>query len=1186
MKNIYIVIALVISIISNAQTTENILENGNFHECNEAWELGGNFFWSYDCTGFYTQHNFSYGYMYNIQEDNAYDIISQELSFPNNITNVELDLYHKISTEEVNNNTAFDFLIIELISNSVTYLVDILSNEDYSSEYIHKTYDIPSNLFDNEIVEIAFTVNNDGLKPTRFRVDDISLFVTTNNGGGNNEPDLVVLNAAIDDNTVEVGDEINASCTIKNIGDDDCGNTRTYYVISTDQFYSSDDNLLEDENTNSLDPNETDNEDKDIIIPNLPTGVYYIIIIADAEYEEQESNEGNNVSFIPISVINPTQELGFFQVNINPAGAINDGAQWRLANSGNWQNSQDILELFPNTYEIEFKDILNWITPANQFVTVEENQTTSTSGFYEEESTISYGTITGLIYPEDAKNSGAKFKIGASGNWFNHNTTVTLEVGQHTVYFKEISNWITPSPVTVIVQENVNFDIIGNYIEENNTSFGTITGLIYPEDARNSGAKFKIGANGSWLSHNTTVTIEVGQYTVFFKNIPNYFTPNPSTIIIEENVNINILGNYEEESTSSYGIITGLIYPEEARNNGALFKIGSNGNWLNHDTEVSLEVGQYTVYFKNIPNYITPNPDTVIVQENVNLDILGNYTEENNTSFGTIKGRIFPSEVRNEGAEWKVGQNGIWRQHNDEIELATGEYSIYFKDVDGYTTPANQNITVSENQLTAVNGDYGQTVGSGWVTVNLTPNQANSSGARWRLDGGVWKNSGVTLANINYGNHTIDFKDVTGFETPNPINFELDEESEFFLGEYESIFISNFLFPSGGDSYVAGVKIRIACSFELIPSGTYFSLYYSTNGGNSWNQIDNVLGEYDNGITKVEYDWYSSNNLDSQNMKVRIITTTNNEVIEVESNNGAFEIHPSNKYGSQGFFDIGTSEMEWPFENSDWLWANGYMQGEGQHQCMEYYSQDWGKIFDPCDQIVKAPIAGKVIKIRNNLNPNCNGGTAVGTGSGNVVIIQSDIDKTFAVKILHLNDVFVNEGQNVSTNTEIGLVGSTGEASDGAHAHISLFKNIYVWNDYEINSEIIERRVIDFLREGFGYVNINSSSCNTIKNYHSAPFYFNNNSGFSENNNSTNTIVISDLNTSRYTLNVSLDNITPNISVYSSIGTKVWNENKAIMLEENNQSKKTIDLSGNQAGIYFIMIENNGNIETLKIIKN
>jgi hypothetical protein len=1126
MKNIYIVIALVISIISNAQTTENILENGNFHECNEAWELGGHFFWSYDCTGFYTQHNFSYGYMYNIQEDNAYDIISQELSFPNNITNVELDLYHKISTEEVNNNKAFDFLIIELISNSVTYLVDVLSNEDYSSEYIHKTYDIPSNLFDNEIVEIVFTVNNDGLKPTRFRVDDISLFVTTNNGGGNNEPDLVVLNAAIDDNTVEVDDEINASCTIKNIGDDDCGNTRTYYVISTDQFYSSDDNLLEDENTNSLDPNETDNENKDIIIPNLPTGVYYILIIADAEYEEQESNEGNNVSFIPISVINPTQELGFFQVNINPAGAINDGAQWRLANSGNWQNSQDILELFPNTYEIEFKDILNWITPANQFVTVEENQTTSTSGFYEEESTISYGTITGLIYPEDAKNSGAKFKIGASGNWFNHNTTVTLEVGQHTVYFKEISNWITPSPVTVIVQENVNFDIIGNYIEENNTSFGTITGLIYPEDARNSGAQFRIG---------------------------------------------------------------------------------SNGNWLNHDTEVSLEVGQYTVYFKNIPNYITPNPDTVIVQENVNLDILGNYTEENNTSFGTIKGRIFPSEVRNEGAEWKVGQNGIWRQHNDEIELATGEYSIYFKDVDGYTTPANQNITVSENQLTAVNADYGQTVGSGWVTVNLTPNQAINIGAKWSLNGGAWRNSGVTLPNINYGYHIIEFKDVTGYVTPNSINFELDVESEFFLGEYEEVIQDaaiNVIYPRGegfyngvtqyfDDAYVAGIKIRILASLENIPTNSNIELWYSLDNGNSWIYVQDYQAGFSGGSSVLDEKWHCDSSIESRYVKIKLVTIANNESIEAQ-NDGVFEIHPSNKFFNNGLKDNGVSELTNPFPELNNIFKNWGItdaEGEGGHHYMDYYSIDYmvkyllnPSIEDTCNKNFFSPISGKVINVNNNLNQNCYGDTGINSGIGNQVIIQSNIDKTIAFRILHLNYVNVSEGNSVEVGDYLGDIGSTGAYSNSAHAHMSLYKNIFVSSNFSSNEDSM--RFLDYLVIDNINYSLSSSNYNDLKNYHSAPFGFNNVAGFTKDSAPAESIVISDLNTSRYTLNIPLNNITPNISVYSSIGIKVWNENKAIMLEENNQSKKTIDLSGNQAGIYFIMIENNGNIETLKIIKN
>ena len=140
MKNYYLLCVLfLISSVGVAQITENVLENGNFHECNEAWELGGNFYFTYDCTGEFIHYNFSYGYMYNLQVDDAYDTMFQYMSFPDNIEEVELELYHKISTEEVDNNTVYDEFRIELVSGSDTYEVDVLSNEDYSNNYVHKS---------------------------------------------------------------------------------------------------------------------------------------------------------------------------------------------------------------------------------------------------------------------------------------------------------------------------------------------------------------------------------------------------------------------------------------------------------------------------------------------------------------------------------------------------------------------------------------------------------------------------------------------------------------------------------------------------------------------------------------------------------------------------------------------------------------------------------------------------------------------------------------------------------------------------------------------------------------------------------------------------------------------------------------------------------------------------------------
>ena len=55
---------------------------------------------------------------------------------------------------------------------------------------------------------------------------------------------------------------------------------------------------------------------------------------------------------------------------------------------------------------------------------------------------------------------------------------------------------------------------------------------------------------------------------------------------------------------------------------------------------------------------------------------------------------------------------------------------------------------------------------AGNLKVNLAPTQAVSAGAQWRVDGGVRRNSAVTVKNLTNASHTIEYKAVTGWSAP------------------------------------------------------------------------------------------------------------------------------------------------------------------------------------------------------------------------------------------------------------------------------------------------------------------------------------------------------------------------------------------------------------------------------------
>ncbi len=871
MKNLCILFILFIQVYSYSQVTTNIIENGDFHICNENWEISGDF--TYACgDAFYTHYNFSYGYGYNLQIDNASGVLKQDVVFPDDVTEVELELYHKITTDEIDNNTAYDILSIKLTSGSETYEVDVLSNEDNSSSYIHKTYNIPSNLFNDETVTLEFIVDNDGLKPTRFRVDDISLNVTTNGNNSPDLPDLEALNPVLESTNVEVGETINIACDVTLTSGDNCDSSKLRYYFSNDNALSSDDQSLGSDNVNSLDNGEISNEDKNITIPNVQEGTYFILFVADADEEIEESNESNNVTAVAIIIGNTSTTTGTLKAILSPNQAISNGAQWRV------------------------------------------NQ-------------------------------------------------------------------------------------------------------------------------GEWLNHNQEITLESGNYTISYKTISGYNAPNNNTVTISENENEIIYGNYSEIATNSYGLLTVALSPNQAVNNGAKWKINT-GLWNNSNETVTLETGSYTISYKTITGFTAPNSETITIAANDDINLNRNYQEELPTPSMTI---IYPR-----GAGMYNGR----QQYYD-------------------------------------------------------------------------------------------------------------------------------------DAYVAGVKIRILAGLEYVPTDSDIELWYSLNNGNSWNYAQSYQGGSINESSILDVEWYCNSTIDSENVKIKLVVNANGQNVEATSN-GVFEIHPANKYANEGFRDNGESSLPSPFTGSLFWWGISQGSGVAGHQCIDFHAQDWTRLFNTCGQDFLSPIEGVIISVDDNLPENCSGNTGAGTGSGNQITIQSTTDKTMAFKVLHLNEVYVNLGDAVTEGQLIGTVGSTGEVTTGPHAHISLYKNIYVSNNIQTTGGIQNTRIITLLNSGYGYNNTAHTGCDIVKNYHAAPFSFINNSSSGR---ATSSTVISDLANSAYTVFIPESNVITNMRICDINGFEVKSMNNVIMNATNNGSMQTVNIDGFVSGVYIITVKTPKKTYTHKIIK-
>ena len=103
--------------------------------------------------------------------------------------------------------------------------------------------------------------------------------------------------------------------------------------------------------------------------------------------------------------------------SIEPQGARNDGAQWRLTSGPdlNWKNSGDhILNLIAGDYTITFKDITGWETPSPQNVHVAGGGSLTSTGVYT--AVVSTTNVLVLHYSFNTDNGGTVYDQSAYGN--------------------------------------------------------------------------------------------------------------------------------------------------------------------------------------------------------------------------------------------------------------------------------------------------------------------------------------------------------------------------------------------------------------------------------------------------------------------------------------------------------------------------------------------------------------------------------------------------------------------------------------------------------------------------------------------------------------------------------------------------------------------------------------------------
>jgi len=136
-----------------------------------------------------------------------------------------------------------------------------------------------------------------------------------------------------------------------------------------------------------------------------------------------------------------------------------------------------------------------------------------------------------------------------------------------------------------------------------------------------------------------------------------------------------------------------------------------------------------------------------------------------NNLTGSLQVTIMPSGAITAGAQWQVDGGTFQNSGATANNLSAGSHTLSFSTISGWSTPANQKVTVITNSTVTAAGIYvPQPVGS--LQVTLDPPGAVSAGAQWQVDGGTFQNSGATVSNLSVRSHTVSFEPVPGWTPP------------------------------------------------------------------------------------------------------------------------------------------------------------------------------------------------------------------------------------------------------------------------------------------------------------------------------------------------------------------------------------------------------------------------------------
>jgi hypothetical protein len=231
-----------------------------------------------------------------------------------------------------------------------------------------------------------------------------------------------------------------------------------------------------------------------------------------------------------------------------------------------------------------------------------------------------------------------------------------------------------------------------------------------------------------------------------------------------------------------------ILQPEAARDAGAQWTLDSSP-WYDSGQLVSAGPGDHVIGYKSMSGWTAPANELIAMSNSVSYKVTRTYIEN-----GSLTINIQPAAAISNGASWAVDGGPYQGSGTTVGDLAPGTHLVSYSTIAGWNAPVNHQVTILEGQNTTETHWYTPVLGR--LLVYLEPPQVVSNGAQWRVDSGTWRDSGVTVTNLGYGEHSVEFSPMPPWISPSNQTIEVVQDG---------LIISTGLYTQ-----VAGIQVDIS----------------------------------------------------------------------------------------------------------------------------------------------------------------------------------------------------------------------------------------------------------------------------------------------------------------------------------------------------------------------------------------